>query len=137
MEIGKGRIVRQEKGAKVALLSLGTRLTECLKAADILVEKGIKTTVADARFAKPLDKNLVRELLANHELLVTVEEGSIGGFGSHVLDFAVNNNLLSGKCKILTLHLPDIFIEQNTPQAMYDEAGLNAEQIVEKVLANI
>ena len=137
LEIGKGRIVRQEKEAKVALLSLGTRLGECLKAADILAEKGIKTTIADARFAKPLDKNLVRELLASHELLITVEEGSIGGFGSHVLDFAAGESLLSGKCKILTLHLPDIFIEQNTPQAMYDEAGLNAPQIVEKVLANI
>lgn len=137
LEIGKGRIARQEKGVRVALLSLGTRLGECLKAADILAEKGIKTTVADARFAKPIDKNLVRELLASHELLITVEDGSIGGFGSHVLDFAASNNLLVGKCKILTLHLPDIFIEQNTLQAMYDEAGLNAPQIVEKVLANI
>ncbi len=137
LEIGKGRIIRQEKAAKVALLSLGTRLGECLKAADTLAQKGIKTTVADARFAKPLDKNLVRELIANHELLITVEEGSIGGFGSHVLDFAAGESLLAGKCKILTLHLPDIFIEQNSPQAMYDEAGLNAVQIVAKVLGNI
>ncbi len=137
LEIGKGRIVRQEKDAKVALLSLGTRLGECLKAAEILAQNGVKTTVADARFAKPLDKNLLRELLESHELLITVEEGSIGGFGSHVLDFAADENLLAGKCKILTLHLPDIFIEQNSPQAMYDEAGLNATQIVARVMANI
>jgi 1-deoxy-D-xylulose-5-phosphate synthase len=134
LAIGKGRIVREEAGAKVALLSLGARLAECLKAADMLAEKGIKTTVADARFAKPIDEELIRKLLAGHELLVTVEEGTIGGFGSHVLTFAANNGLLGDKAKIITLFLPDVFIEQNTPQAMYDIAGLNAPQIVEKIL---
>ncbi|MEQ1789478.1 MAG: 1-deoxy-D-xylulose-5-phosphate synthase [Rickettsiales bacterium] len=135
--IGKGRVVRTEKDAKIALLSLGTRLGECLKAADILAEKGIKSTVADARFAKPIDEKLVRELLKNHELLITVEEGVIGGFGSQVLAFATNNNLLSDKNRLLTLHLPDMFIEQNTPQTMYDIAGLNAPQIVEKILERL
>ncbi|MEQ1704825.1 MAG: 1-deoxy-D-xylulose-5-phosphate synthase [Rickettsiales bacterium] len=134
LEIGKGRIVREDVGSKVVLLSLGTRLAECLKAADILAEKGIKTTVADARFAKPIDEDLIRSLIAKHELLITVEEGAIGGFGSHVLSFAANNDLLQGGCKILALCLPDEFIEQNTPQTMYDIAGLNAPQIVEKVL---
>lgn len=137
LAIGKGRMVRSPEGAKVVLLSLGTRLAECLKAADILAEKGIGTTVADARFAKPIDEELIRKLLANHKLLITVEEGAIGGFGSQVLDFATNNNLLGDEHKILTLHFPDIFIEQNTPQAMYDIAGLNAPQIVAKVLHNI
>ena len=134
LPIGKGRIIRTPQDAKVALLSLGTRLAECVKAADILAEKNIAATVADARFAKPIDEELIRSLLSNHELLITVEEGAIGGFGSQVLDFAANNNLLDCGCKILTLHLPDIFIEQNNPQAMYDIAGLNAPQIVERVL---
>jgi 1-deoxy-D-xylulose-5-phosphate synthase len=134
LPIGKGRIVREVPAAKVALLSLGTRLAECLKAADMLEEKGIGTTVADARFAKPIDEDLIRSLIQNHELLITVEEGAIGGFGSHVLDYAAKNDLLQGGCKILTLCLPDEFIEQNTPQTMYDIAGLNAPQIVEKIL---
>ena len=140
LPIGKGRIIRSGygsgAGAKVALLSLGTRLAECVKAADMLAEKGIVATVADARFAKPLDEELLRELTANHELLITVEEGAIGGFGSHVLQFAASNNLLQ-KCKILSLFLPDEFIEQNNPTVQYDEAGLNAAQIVAKVMASI
>ncbi len=134
LAIGKGRIVREVSGAKVALLSLGTRLTECMKAADVLLEKGIKTTVADARFAKPIDEELIGNLLKSHELLVTVEEGAIGGFGSHVLQFATDNNLVNDKHKIIAMCLPDVFIEQNVPQTMYDIAGLNAPQIVEKVL---
>lgn len=134
LEIGKGRIIRSPKDAKVALLSLGTRLGECLKAADILAEKGIKTTIADARFSKPIDKKLVRELLATHELLVTVEEGAIGGFGSHILQLASETK--ANQCKIISITLFDKFIEQNTVEAMYDEAGLNATQIVERVLAN-
>ena len=135
--IGKGRIIKQDKGAKVALLSLGTRLAECIKAAESLAQMGISTTVADARFAKPIDEELVRELLAGHELVVTVEEGSIGGFGSQVATFATNNNLLNDKNKLIALFLPDEFIEQNTPQVMYDLAGLNAPQIVEKILTNL
>jgi len=137
VEIGKGRIIKQDKGAKVALLSLGTRLAECIKAAESLAQMGISTTVADARFAKPIDEELVRELLAGHELVVTVEEGSIGGFGSQVATFATNNNLLNDKNKLIALFLPDEFIEQNTPQVMYDLAGLNAPQIVEKILTNL
>lgn len=134
VEIGKGRIIRQDKGAKVALLSLGTRLAECMKAADALAQMGIMATIADARFAKPIDEELVRGLLAAHELVVTVEEGSIGGFGSQVATFATNNGLLHDKNKLLALFLPDEFIEQNTPQVMYDVAGLNAPQIVERIL---
>lgn len=133
LAIGKGRIIRKDKGAEVAILSLGTRLKEAVKAAEILAENGIKTTVADARFAKPLDVELICNLIEEHKLLVTVEEGAIGGFGSHVLDFAVGKGLLNSGCNVITLHLPDKFIEQNTPYAMYDEAGLNAAQIVEKI----
>lgn len=135
LEIGKGRIIKQ--GERVALLSLGTRLGECLKAADELEKAGISTTVADARFAKPLDGALIEQLMASHELLITVEEGSVGGFGSHVLCYAAENGLLDGKCQLLPLYLPDYFIEQNTPQGMYDEAGLNASQIVARILQRL
>jgi len=123
LEIGKGRVVRE--GERVAILSLGTRLAECMKAGEQL-----NATVADARFAKPLDETLIRKLIKNHELLITVEEGSVGGFGSHVMQFAALAGLLDGKTQLLPLCLPDKFIEQNTPHAMYDEAGLNAEQII-------
>lgn len=135
LEIGKGRIVRSSSEAveRVALLSLGTRLGECIKAAEMLEAMGIGTTVADARFAKPLDEQLICKLIKGHELVVTVEEGSIGGFGSHVLCFAATAGLLDGHCQLLPLFLPDTFIEQNTPQAMYDQAGLNAAQIVKNV----
>ncbi len=129
LEIGKGRILRQ--GRKVALLSLGTRLHECLKAADGLEAGGISTTVADARFAKPLDGELITKLLIEHELLVTVEEGSVGGFGAHVLTFAAHSNL---DTKIRALCLPDRFIEQGVPQNQYEEAGLNASGIADTVL---
>ncbi len=131
LEIGKGRIVRN--GTDVAFLSLGTRLTECLKAAELLEEKGIRPTVADARFAKPLDHALIRELCNNHPLVITVEEGAVGGFGAHVLTFASDDNLLE-KTKLITLRLPDIFQDHGKPHAMYDAAGLNAEQIVASVL---
>jgi 1-deoxy-D-xylulose-5-phosphate synthase len=132
LAIGKGRIIRATSDARVAILSLGTRLGEAIKSADILAEKGIKTTVADARFAKPIDEELVRELMAKHELLITLEEGAIGGFGSHILQFAANEN--KKPCKIIPLCLPDEFIEQNSPHAQYAQSGLNAEQIVAKVL---
>ncbi len=125
LEIGKGRIVRE--GERVALLSLGTRLAECMKAAEQL-----NATVANARFAKPLDAELIQRLLKNHELVVTVEEGSVGGFGAHVLTLAARENWLEGSA-LLPLTLPDHFIEQNTPDAMYDEAGLNAAQIINAV----
>jgi len=135
LEIGKGRIIRE--GGRVALLSLGTRLQECIKAANELEKMGIATTVANARFAKPLDEALIRQLLKGHELVVTVEEGAIGGFGAQVLCFAAKAGLLDGKTILLPLYLPDVFIEQNTPQAMYDIAGLNAPQIVSKVMGMI
>jgi 1-deoxy-D-xylulose-5-phosphate synthase len=132
LEIGKGRIVRE--GTTVALLSLGTRLAECLKAADQLAAFGLSTTVADARFAKPLDHDLVRRLAKNHEVLITVEEGAVGGFGSHVLHYLASEGLLERGLKVRPLVLPDVFIEHDKPEKMYDLAGLNAPQIVASVL---
>ena len=133
LEIGKGRIVRE--GSVVALLSFGARLVECLAAADELAGYGLPTTVADARFAKPLDLDLVRALARNHEVLVTVEEGSSGGFGAYVLQELARDGLLDQGLKIRTLTLPDRFIEQNKPAAMYAEAGLDAHGIVAAVFA--
>jgi 1-deoxy-D-xylulose-5-phosphate synthase len=133
LEIGKGRIVRQ--GTKVAILSLGTRLAEALKAADQLEAKGLSTTVADLRFAKPLDEELIRKTLASHEVIVTLEEGSIGGLGAHVLTMASDEGLLDGGLKIRTMRLPDIFIDQDSPEKMYDFARLNAPHIVDTVLS--
>ncbi len=132
LEIGKGRIVRH--GSKVALLSLGTRLGEALKAADQLEAKGLSTTVADLRFAKPLDETLIRQLMATHEVIVTVEEGSIGGLGAHVLTMASDAGLMDAGLKIRTLRLPDIFQDHDAPDKQYDAAGLNAPQIVDCVL---
>jgi 1-deoxy-D-xylulose-5-phosphate synthase len=131
LEIGKGRIVRE--GHKVALLSLGTRLGECLKAADELAALGLSTTVADARFAKPLDTELLLRLARDHEVLVTVEEGSIGGFGSFVLQALSDNGVLDAGCKVRCLTLPDVFQDQDSPAAMYAKAGLDAKGIVTKV----
>jgi 1-deoxy-D-xylulose-5-phosphate synthase len=135
LEIGKGRIVRE--GTTVALLSLGTRLAECLKAADQLAAFGLSTTVADARFAKPLDHDLIRRLAGNHEVLITVEEGAVGGFGSHVLHYLASEGLLDRGLKIRSLVLPDAFIEHDKPEKMYDQAGLNAHQVVATVLATL
>jgi 1-deoxy-D-xylulose-5-phosphate synthase len=137
LEIGKGRIVRQ--GTKVALLSLGTRLAEALKAADSLEAKGLSTTVADLRFAKPLDQALIARLMASHEVVVTIEEGSIGGLGAHVLTLASDHGLTDGDganpaLKIRTLRLPDTFQDHDAPDKQYDTAGLNAPQIVNCVL---
>jgi 1-deoxy-D-xylulose-5-phosphate synthase len=132
LEIGKGRIVRH--GKKVAILSLGTRLAEALKAADQLEAKGLSTTVADLRFAKPLDVDLIRKLLTTHEVAVTVEEASIGGFGAHVLTMASDEGLIDGGLKLRTLRLPDRFQEQDKPEKQYAEAGLDADAIVESVL---
>jgi 1-deoxy-D-xylulose-5-phosphate synthase len=131
LPIGKGRILRE--GSTVALLSLGTRLSECLKAADILAAHGLSTTVADARFAKPLDQELVLRLARDHEVLVTVEEGSIGGFGAHVLQFLAERGVLDRGLKVRCLCLPDSFIDQDTPERMYAWAGLNAASITAKV----
>ena len=131
LEIGKGRVVKE--GTQVALLSLGTRLAECLAAAEQLGQRGLSTTVADARFAKPLDEALILRLAREHEVLVTVEEGSVGGFGSHVLQLLAREGLLDGGLKVRSLTLPDIFQEHGKPEAMYAEAGLDAAGIVRTV----
>ena len=131
LEIGKGRIVRE--GSSVALLSLGTRLQECLKAADILKSHGLTVTVADARFAKPIDTDLVLKLAREHEVLITVEEGSIGGFGAQVMHALAENGALDKGLKVRSMVLPDTFIDQDTPAAMYAKAGLDAKGIVKRV----
>jgi 1-deoxy-D-xylulose-5-phosphate synthase len=128
LEIGKGRVLRE--GSKVAILSFGTRLAECLKAADKLACYGLSATVADARFAKPLDTALVRQLAAHHEVLLTIEEGAIGGFGAHVLHFAAWDGLLDKGLKIRPLVLPDRFLDQDSPERMYETARLDAKAIV-------
>lgn len=132
LEIGKGRIVRQ--GTKVAILSLGTRLADALAAADTLDAKGLSTTVADMRFAKPLDMALIRKLAATHDVLVTIEEGAIGGFGSHVLTIASDEGLLDAGLKIRSLRLPDLYQDHDAPAKQYAEAGLDAAGIVRCVL---
>ncbi len=140
LEIGKGRIVRANKngGNKVAILSLGARLEEAKKAADQLEAKGLSTTVADMRFAKPLDEDLIAKLMRTHEVVVTIEEGAIGGLGAHVLTYASDEGLTDGDSgaalKVRTLRLPDTFQDHEDPYKQYDEAGLNAPQIVECVL---
>jgi 1-deoxy-D-xylulose-5-phosphate synthase len=131
LEIGKGRILRE--GHKVALLSYGARLGECLKAADELAALGLSTTVADARFAKPLDIELLMRLAREHEVMVTIEEGSVGGFGSFVLQVLADHALLENGLRVRTMVLPDVFIDQDTPAAMYAKAGLDATGIVAKV----
>jgi 1-deoxy-D-xylulose-5-phosphate synthase len=133
LEVGKGRIVRE--GTSIALLSLGTRLQEALGAAEMLGSMGLSTTVADARFAKPIDEALVRDLAKNHEVLLTLEEGSIGGFGSHVLSFLADEGLLDGGLKVRSMVLPDCFIDQESPEKMYEFAGLDCNGIVAKALS--
>ncbi|HKZ96082.1 MAG TPA: 1-deoxy-D-xylulose-5-phosphate synthase [Hyphomicrobiaceae bacterium] len=132
LEIGKGRIVRE--GSAVALLSLGTRLAEAMKAADLLAAFGLSATVADARFAKPLDEDLVRRLAQNHEVLVTIEEGAAGGFGSRVLQHLSDAGLIDRGLKVRTMVLPDVFIDHDAPAKMYERAGLSAQGIVATVL---
>ncbi|MEJ5900732.1 1-deoxy-D-xylulose-5-phosphate synthase [Ochrobactrum teleogrylli] len=133
LEIGKGRIVRE--GTKVALLSFGTRLQECLAAADDLGAAGLSTTVADARFAKPLDHDLIRRLAREHEVLVTVEEGAVGGFASHVLQFLATDGLLDRGLKVRALTLPDLYQDHGKPDAMYASAGLDRAGIVHTVFS--
>jgi len=130
LEIGKGRILRE--GHKVALFSFGARLGECLKAADELAALGLSTTVADARFAKPLDTELLLRLAREHEVLITIEEGAVGGFGSHVLQTLAEQGLLDRGMKVRAMVLPDVFIDQDSPAAMYATAGLDARAIVAK-----
>nr|WP_210258910.1 1-deoxy-D-xylulose-5-phosphate synthase [Rhizobium sp. WYCCWR 11152] len=131
LQIGKGRIVKE--GTKVALLSFGTRLADCLLAAEDLDAAGLSTTVADARFAKPLDRDLIRQLARHHEIVITVEEGSIGGFGSHVTHFLASEGLLDNGLKLRSLVMPDIWMEQAKPEAMNAHAGLDRAGIVSTV----
>ncbi|HWU62195.1 MAG TPA: 1-deoxy-D-xylulose-5-phosphate synthase [Ensifer sp.] len=131
LQIGKGRIIKE--GTKVALLSFGTRLAECLLAAEDLEAAGLSTTVADARFAKPLDEDMIRRLAREHEVLVTIEEGSIGGFASHVLQFLAREGLIDGGLKVRPMVLPDVWMDQAKPEAMYAKAGLDRAGIVRTV----
>src|ERR1700710_215785 len=135
LEIGKGRIVRQ--GSKIALLSFGTRLAECEKAADELAAHGLSTTIADARFMKPLDVDMILKLAREHEVLLTIEEGSIGGFGSHVMQTLAENGMLDGGLRMRSLVLPDVFLDHDSPNAMYARAGLDAKGIVAKVFETL
>ncbi|HRD46329.1 MAG TPA: transketolase C-terminal domain-containing protein, partial [Caulobacter sp.] len=133
LEIGKGRIVRE--GTSVAILSFGTRLGESLKAADMLAARGFSTTVADARFAKPLDVDLILRLAREHEAIVTVEEGAMGGFGAFVLQALAEHGAFDRGLKIRTLMLPDVFQDQDKPDLMYAQAGLDAEGIMAGALS--
>jgi 1-deoxy-D-xylulose-5-phosphate synthase len=139
LEIGRGRILRE--GSKVAILSLGTRLAEALKAAEELATYGVSTTVADARFAKPLDQDLIFRLAANHEVLITIEEGSIGGFGSFVMQTLAEHGAFDGigarSLKFRSMVLPDSFLDHDKPEKLYASAGLDAKGIVTKVLATL
>ncbi len=131
LEIGKGRIIKE--GRKIAILNFGARLQECLKASKKLEAKGISVTVADARFAKPIDEKLIMDLSINHEALITIEEGSIGGFGSHVMQILSERGVFDKGLKMRTMILPDKFLDQDTPEEMYKKAGLDCDSIVEKV----
>jgi 1-deoxy-D-xylulose-5-phosphate synthase len=133
LEIGRGRVMRQ--GDRVAILSFGTRLAEAMTAAEALAARGIGTTVADARFAKPLDHDLIRQLATHHEVLLSVEEGAIGGFGSHVAQFLLEQGLLDGGLRFRSMVLPDTFIDHASPESMYRIAGLQAVDIEARVLA--
>ena len=131
LEIGKGRIIQE--GKKVAILNFGTRLDECKKAAEKLFNQGIDCTIVDARFAKPLDEKLIMEIATNHEVLITIEEGSIGGFGSHVMQLLSDRGVFDRGLKFRSMILPDIFIDQDTPEKMYEVAGLDSISIANKV----
>ena len=131
LEIGKGRVITE--GKKIALLNFGTRLNECLIAQKNLSKKGINITIVDARFAKPLDESLIWQLATDHEVLISIEEGSVGGFGSHVAQFLLDKNLLDNKLKFRSMILPDKFIDHNKPEVMYKLAGLDAECIENKI----
>jgi 1-deoxy-D-xylulose-5-phosphate synthase len=132
LEIGKGRIVAT--GARVALLSFGTRLSEVQKAAEALGARGITPTVADARFAKPLDAEMILSLARTHEALITIEEGAVGGFGSHVAQLLADEGVFDHGLKFRSMVLPDIFIDQASPERMYEVAGMDAAHIEAKVL---
>ena len=131
LEIGKARIIKE--GKKVAILNFGARLIECKKALEQLSSKGINCTLVDARFAKPLDEKLIMEIATNHEVLITIEEGSIGGFGSHVMQLLSDRGVFDSGLKFRSMILPDIFIDQDTPEKMYEVAGLSCKSIINKV----
>ena len=131
LKIGKARIIKE--GKKVALLNFGARLEECKKATDRLLIKGIECTIVDARFAKPLDEKIIMELANNHEVLITIEEGSIGGFGSHVMQLLSDRGVFDTGLKFRSMILPDVFIDQDTPEKMYEIAGLDNISIANKV----
>ena len=131
LEIGKGRIIKE--GKKAAILNFGTRLEECKKASEKLSNKGINCTIVDARFAKPLDEKLIMEIATNHEVLITIEEGSIGGFGSHVMQFLSDRGVFDRGLRFRSMILPDTFIDQDTPDKMYELAGLDSTSIAKKV----
>ncbi len=131
LKIGKGRIIKE--GKKVAILNFGARLEECKKASEKLSTKGIECTIVDARFAKPLDEKLIMEIATNHEVLITIEEGSIGGFGSHVMQLLSDRGVFDSGLKFRSMILPDIFIDQDTPEKMYETAGLDSLSIINKV----
>jgi 1-deoxy-D-xylulose-5-phosphate synthase len=131
LEIGKGRVIKE--GKKVALINFGTRLGECKNASDKLLKKGIDCTIIDARFAKPLDEKLIIEVATSHEVLITIEEGSIGGFGSHVMQLLSDRGVFDRGLKFRSMILPDIFIDQDTPEKMYEIAGLDSSSIANKV----
>ncbi len=133
MPIGRGRVVRQTPGAEVAILSLGPRLADALVAADELAARGMPTTVADARFAKPLDTALIERLARGHAVLVTIEDGAVGGFGSAVMQHLAWAGLLDGDLKIRPMVLPDRFIDHDTPAGQLADAGLSAKDIVRTV----
>jgi 1-deoxy-D-xylulose-5-phosphate synthase len=133
LAVGKGRILRE--GTKVALLSYGTRLQDCIEAADELTARGLSATVADARFAKPLDEDMVRRLAAAHEVLITIEEGSVGGFGSQVAHFLATNGVFDGGLKFRPMVMPDFFVDQNTPRQQVKIAGLTSSDIVTTAMA--
>jgi len=132
LEIGKGKIILE--GKKLAILSFGARLNECLNAAENLKKKGINITVVDARFAKPLDENLIWQLATDHDAIITIEEGSIGGFGSHITQFLSEKNLLDKDLKFRSMIFPDKFIDQDKPDLMYKIAGLDSKSIEAKIL---
>ena len=131
LQIGKGRLIQE--GKKVALINFGTRLEECKKASDKLLLKGIDCTIIDARFAKPLDEKLIMEVASNHEVLISIEEGSIGGFGSHVMQFLSDRGIFDRGLKFRSMILPDFFIDQDSPEKMYEVAGLDHISISNKV----
>jgi 1-deoxy-D-xylulose-5-phosphate synthase len=132
LEIGKGRIIKE--GTSIAILNFGTRLTQCLLAAERMGGYGLSATIADARFAKPLDTDLIRRLAKNHEVLITIEEGAAGGFGAHVMHFLAHDGLLDRGLKVRPMTLPDVFQDQDTPEKMYAQAGLDADGILRTAL---